>query len=194
MRTRSAWLRIARTTAMAAVLLAAAACGGDGPTSSAVRVPLFVPSGSGANLSMQRGSLAPLGRFHVAIEVREVQDFFGAAFHVSFDPGVAVFEGADDTGSFLREGVADGETLFAYEAARGDVAVVATRRQNPTGTLPGVTIGATPRPLLVLTFRARTVSAGTPFEFASPREVIDSSPPPGQTLDVTWAGGTLRVF
>ncbi len=129
--------------------------------------------------------------FAVRVAVTGVSDCFGAAFHVLYDPAVAEYVSADDSGSLLREGGAS--TSFLYGGSPGNLAVSATRLQNQEGTVTGVNVPGT-ADLLVLTFRAKASVTASPFAFGDPKEVRDSSqPPPGHAISVIWEGGSLTA-
>ena len=129
--------------------------------------------------------------FDMKVAVTGVSDFFGAAFHVMYDPAVVAYVSADDSASFLREGGAG--TSFLYGGSPGDLAVSATRLQDGGGSVRGVNVPGT-ADLLVLTFRAKATAAASPFAFGVPLEVRDSSqPPPGHAISVIWEGGTMTA-
>jgi hypothetical protein len=150
------------------------------------------PGGTPAagTVTMQPGSVNG-DTFEVRIAVTGVNDFFGAAFHVAYDPAVVEYVSADDAGSFLREGGAS--TSFLYGGAAGDLSVSATRLQDGGGTIRGVDVPGT-RDLVVLTFRAKASATASPIAFGNPQEVRDSTqPPPGRSIAVSWEGGTMSA-
>jgi hypothetical protein len=133
--------------------------------------------------------------FNVAIRVTDVNDFFGAAFHVTFDTTKVRFDLLDSSTSFLRDGGIDPADLnFTYLTQSGNIAITATRMQNASGTVTGVDVPPTGRDLLILHFHAiATTTASSPISFADPREVCDSSQPVCTPITVTWSGGSVVV-
>jgi hypothetical protein len=125
--------------------------------------------------------------FTIRIAVKDVADFFGASFHVTYDPASAAFDSASSSGSFLIGGGV-GTSFNAAVVVPGDLAVVATRLQNGPGTVPGVDV--TDGTLVVLTFRATAATSGNTFGFGAPRE---ADGPDGTRLTVLWSGGTLTA-
>jgi hypothetical protein len=181
--------------AFALALAVAWGCGGGGgggvtpPPSTATFTP-YASSPANLSVTMQAGE-ASGETFEVRIAVTGVNDFFGAGFHVLYDPADVEYVSAEDGTSFLWDGGATCD--FLYQDSGGDVAVAATRRQNQAGTIPGVNVTGT-RDLVVLTFRALRSVTGSVLEFGTPREVRDSAQPaPGNAIAVTWAGGTLTA-
>lgn len=171
-------------------LILSPSCGGgstDDTPAQATFTPLSPTPGSGT-VTMQAGTSTG-NTFNVRIAVKDVTGFFGTAFHVTFNPNTAAFVGRDDSTSFLRgSGIS---TFFAAAlAAPGDVAVAATRVQNGTGTVPGVTVSD--GDVIVLTFRATRSTAGNTFGFGLPREVCNNTPGCGAIL-TGWSGGTLTA-
>lgn len=192
--------------AFAALVLAsgfalAPSCGGGGGDVVRLLVALFTPEepapGPGT-VSLQAGEVSN-DVFEVRIMVTEVSDFFGASFRVAFPAGSVRFLSWDTSGSFLLDAPATASDVFFKVDATsspGQVIVVATRLQNPSGTMPGVDVTGPPRELLSLTFQAtrEIPSPGQPLSFADPREVRDSAqPPPGNLIQVDWPGGTVTA-
>lgn len=135
--------------------------------------------------------------FHVVIRVTDVQDFFGAAFHVTYDTTKVRFDLLDSSTSFLRDGGIDpvNNLNFTFLAQSGNIAITATRVQDSSGTITGVDVPATGRDLLILEFHALAVtgSASSGISFADPREVCDSTQPVCTPITVTWSGGSVLV-
>jgi len=187
---------------LAMLALVAFGCGGGndsgGGTISSGLTADFVASDSTPDpqsITMQQ-ALESGSVFHVAIRVTDVQDFFGAAFHVTYDTTKVHFDLLDSSTSFLRDGGIDPNDLdFTYLAQSGNIAITATRKQNQTGTVTGIDVPATGRDLLVLDFHAvaTTLSASSGISFADPREVCDSTQPVCTPITVTWAGGSVVV-
>jgi hypothetical protein len=155
---------------------------------ASVFVP-FAPSPPSNSVTLQSGGTA--GDFvYLRVYVKDVGDFFGAAFHVTFDPSSAAFLGYDSSSSFLRaSGVS---TLFnAVEFGPGEVAVAATRLQNASGTVPGVDVGSDGANLLLLSFRNTQRTAGNVFDLGTPRSVEACTSSGCAPVAVTWNGGRL---
>jgi hypothetical protein len=134
--------------------------------------------------------------FEVNIWITGIQDFYGAAFDVTYDPASADFVNNSSTGSFIVPG-AGGATQFTTHEQPGRVIVAATRRDENLG---GVDAGATPQLLITLRFQAIAEDAGNTFAFgpAADREV-QACPTPGASCSIvpdasiTWSGGNLVV-
>jgi len=137
--------------------------------------------------------------FEIEILVTDIAEFFGAAFHVTFDSSTATFTGFTSDGSFIIErGVT---TDISAETAAGDpgeLLVTATRQGQVAG------VDATGSQLLItLMFEATqeiTSPAGNVFGFdiAATREVKTCPAPPDECTtvmdgDITWSGGTLMA-
>jgi hypothetical protein len=188
-----------RLLASAALLVLATACGGGGGGNGGGVVPGgrvagFVaddPTPPADSLSLQQGSRTG-DTVNVLVQATGVDSFFGAAFRVSYDPSVAQYQSFDSAGSFLRDGgFTDARLRFEVNASvPGELVVVATRLQNQAGTEPGVTIGATPRTLLSLRFKALVDTAGSRINLASPREARDSQ---DALLALVWLGGAITA-
>lgn len=147
------------------------------------------PSPASNSVTMQAGTVTG-DLFDVRIVATNVNDFFGSAFHVTYDPASVTFVSADDTGSFLRDLPATStDVRFQYSSSPGNLSVSATRLQNTGGTFPGVDVTGS-RDLLVLRFRATGTTTGNALAFGTPREVTNHNPPPTNQIGVTWAGGT----
>lgn len=158
------------------------------------------PAPGPGTVSMQAGPTSN-DVFEVKIMVTGVNDFFGAAFRVTYPSASVRFLSADTGDSFLCEAPVDcsdpAQAEFIVDAAShpGQVVVSATRLQNEAGTVPGVDVSGS-QELLSLTFQAtrEIASPGQPMGFADPLEVRDSAqPPPGNEISVTWAGGTITA-
>ena len=129
--------------------------------------------------------------FSVGIAVQGVSNFFGAAFHVTYDYHSATFLSMDSSGSFLRGAGITADSFQAIPVSQGDLQVIATRFQNASGTVPGVSGNGD---LVVLTFRATQRTGGNSFLFESPREVQVCTAATGcRPLTVGWSGGLLRA-
>jgi hypothetical protein len=156
----------------------------------------FVPSD--ATPDPQSVTLQPAGEsgavFSVVVRVTDVADFFGAAFHVTFDTSKVRFTTLDTTTSFLRDGGIDPANLnFTFVNQTGELVLTATRVQDPGGTIPGIDVPASGRDLLRLNFIAvaATGSTSSGISFADPRQVCDSTQPVCVPIAVTWSGGSV---
>ena len=147
------------------------------------------PAPGNSSISMQPGTIAG-DEFEVVISVTGVNDFFGSAFRVDYDAQSASFESYDAASSLLLGGGV--QTNFEVTTpSAGQLAVVATRLQDDTGTVPGVNVAGT-QELISLTFRATQFTAANQFTFGAPREVCDSDQPVCTPINVSWDGGTMR--
>jgi hypothetical protein len=153
-----------------------------------IGVSVEAPPAGANSISIQPGAING-NEFELVISVTGVNDLFGAAFHVEFDPQSASFVSYDSTGSLLLG--AGVQTDFQVSSNSGDVTVVATRLQDNTGTIPGVNVVGT-QELISLTFQATQFTSGNDFNLVAPREACDSSQPVCNDLNVNWAGGTMR--
>lgn len=172
-------------------------CGSGDGTLGGGRTATFVPASPSPpplSVTMQPGT--PSGNiFQVRIVAKDIDDFFGAAFHVTFNSTSATFLSSDFSGSFLSGSGVDTEFRAVLQQA-GVLDVVATRVQNAQGTVTGVDVVGEDD-LVVLTFGALAATAGNAFEFGAPpshpREVCDSDQPLCTAIPVTWSGGTLTA-
>ncbi len=189
--------RILAAVVLAASFALAPSCGGGGDGIGGILLALFTASqpSPGANtVSMQRGTSSN-NVFEVEIMATDVNDFFGAAFTVSY-PSQVTFESWDHSASFLRDGgLTDADLALALKNNPGELVIGIARKQNQPGTVPGVNVSAT-RELLSLTFRATAAIAapGADISFTGNLEVRDSAQPaPGNLIPVTWAPGKVTV-
>lgn len=147
------------------------------------------PAPGNSSFSMQPGTVAG-DEFEVVLSVTGVTDLFGAAFRVNYDALSASFVSYDTASSLLLGGGV--QTNFEVTTpSAGQLAVVATRLQDGTGTVAGVDVPGT-QELLSLTFRATQFTAANVFTFGPPREVCDSDQPVCTPINVSWDGGTMR--
>jgi hypothetical protein len=159
-------------------------------TFQGVPVPSFNRAacpGSNA-MSMQAGAVSGTD-FDVVVQVNDIDDFFGAGFHVTFNPTLLSFLDFDDTGSILQ-----GSTEFLAEGiGSGEIAVTATLVGSGAG-IPNAS-GA----LITLSFRALQENAGTPLAFDPPAfRIVKVCPTAGQVCNeiqgsLTWCGGTVVI-
>jgi uncharacterized repeat protein (TIGR01451 family) len=158
--------------------------------------PVFTannPSPGASTLSLAPGTVSGTS-FDVRVHVTGIQDFFGAAFRLTFDPTVADFTSFLSTGSVIVGGGAT--TRFdVFEVSSGVLDVLATREGSGVA---GVDVNATSL-LVTLRFTALDETAGAePFTITLPRQ-IQVCPQAGQKCStladgaVTWSGGSLVV-
>jgi hypothetical protein len=112
------------------------------------------------------------------VTVTGVDNFFGAAFRITYDNTALQFNSMTTTTSFLREGVTSNDVNFTEDHASepGEVKVVATRL-DPT-IAPPVDVTTT-SDLVVLSFTARHAIAVDATEghvdFGDPKQVCDGT-------------------
>jgi hypothetical protein len=152
-------------------------------------VPL-APNPPSQSMTMQPGS-ASANVFSVRIQAKDVNDFFGTAFHVTFNPSTVQFLSLDSSTSFLNGTGINPSSFQAVLVAAGDLSVVATRFQNGGGTIPGVNV--TTGDVVVLTFRALVATAGSTLNLGTPREVCGDQGPGCEAKTVVWNGGTMTA-
>jgi hypothetical protein len=161
----------------------------DGP---AVSFTPDNPSPGVGTISMAAGATDGT-EFEVRILVTGIDDFFGAAFRVTFDPSIVDYNGFSSGGSFI-EG-AGITTDFRAELDSGNPGVIlvnATRQ----GQVAGVD-AVDSQELLVLSFEASGPGVGAlSFDRAATRQVSVCPSPTGACTDLadsslTWSGGTL---
>ena len=195
---KTSWLASVAVVLLLAVL--PLACGGGGGTNpappgiSAAWTP-DNPNPGNTTISMGAGN-ASASNFAVPVQVTGIDNFFGAAFTVTFDPASAAFVSFSDAGSVIDDGNST-VLINATAGAAGEVLVNATRQQEPPGGnyVPGVDVGATSL-LITLNFRATVATGGNAFAFAA-TEVQTCADPPGDTCQplggVTYSGGTMTA-
>jgi hypothetical protein len=149
--------------------------------------PATATSGS---ITIQPGTISG-DSFELLITATDISDFFGAAFHLTFDTGSATYDSFDASGSFL-EGGGISTQYDVVESTPGDLAVAATRLQNGSGTVAGVDVSGS-QTLLALTFTASALTSGNDFNMDTPREVEQCTGTPGacSMFSATWTGGTM---
>ena len=192
------WLTSISVLVVGAML--SVACGGGGgntvtpPGLSASWTPANANPGA-MTISMGAGSASGTN-FTFPVQVTGVDDFFGAAFRVNFDPATASFSGFSAAGSVIDDGGAV-VLISATLGNAGEVLVFATRQQGSGGAyVPGVDINTTST-LITLNFRALSATSANNFTFSN-REVQTCNdglqtcdPIPDGNL--TWSGGTMRA-
>ena len=193
-------LVIAVTLALTVTALPSCGGGSDGGGGNTTPTATFTPDtpapGNGT-IAMLAGT-ANGAAVNVRIAVTGIDDFFGAAFRVTYDPTALFFNGMDDSGSLLRQGGVSNNNLF-FQANQstvvGQVVVTATRL-NPvtTGT---VDVAAT-SDLVVLNFSARRAipggDAGGELVFDPSHDVqVCTTPVTCSSAVVTFSGGAVTA-
>jgi hypothetical protein len=203
MRIRRTSQRLAVAALVALAVTALPSCGGGsdggngGGSTSATFTP-DTPSPGTNTIAMLAGSTSGAA-VNVRITVTGVNDLFGAAFRVTYDPTALFFNGMDDGGSVLRQGgVTNAQVQFIANqtAVPGQVIVTATRLDPSTaGT---VDVGPT-ADLVVLNFSARrAIAAGDvagELDFVDPRDVQVCGTPTtcASAAGLTWSGGAVTA-
>jgi hypothetical protein len=179
-------------TVLLSLLTSTLACGGgggaggDGGVVTSNLTPSFVAdpvdAGGGA-VSMAEASVAG-DLITVAIQVRDADDIYGAAFDITYDPSMATYDGWAP-GTLLEQ---DGNVPnYAVEAPQAGTIVVGASR---TGNVPGVEAGKGST-LVRLTFRVlQPGNSRISFRSAS---LTDNKIPPGEIVGLSWVGGSLIV-
>ncbi len=150
------------------------------------------PSPANGSVTLQPGKTT--GQIvEVKVSVRGVPDFFGAAFWITYDTSYVTYYKFDDSTSFLRDGGSDITVQVDALSTPGRVKVGIARIQNADGTLRGVDVSDL-RDVIVLSFIGTKIVTGSPITFTDGQgKVVNSSQPPNDAIDVTWAGGTLSL-
>jgi hypothetical protein len=134
----------------------------------------------------------------VRVTVTQLPNVFGAAFRVAYDPTALLFNGMDNSTSFLHDGVTDPSQLFFFvDAANspGQLVITATR------VFPAVPISVTTTSdLVILNFVARRTIVPLAVEgrldFADPKQVCDGTvavPGCGSITVTAWKGGGVSA-
>jgi len=185
--------KIRRFSAISTALLAcmlAFGCGGGGGDGGMLGpgVSYFATfdGDTSGNVGMDSSGTPSGAEFDIEVVVNDIDKLFGAAFHVTFDSGVADFVTPLGTDSILG---ADADFQAAL-VGLGELAVSASM----TGTQAGID-NATGR-LIVLRFRATAETTGSSFSFepVSSRRVKicpTANAPCSNTLLPDWTGGSL---
>lgn len=132
-------LGIAAYVALSAVALG---CGGsnNSSTTTTTVVAVFTPDTTtplDGSITMLSGTTSGAS-VNVRVTVTQVASFFGTAFRIAYDPAALLFNGMDDSSSFLRAGVTESDVLFDVNSANtaGELVITATRL-DPTVAPPG---------------------------------------------------------
>jgi hypothetical protein len=179
------------------------ACGGGGgnilpPEGLTVTFQLDAPNPGNNTISMGTALDSGAG-FQIPVIVTGIDNFFGAAFRVEFDPATAEFVSFDATDSFIDTGGGVVVLINAIEGTPGQVLVNATRQQGAGGVyVPGVTPVAPDNVLIWLNFRATAETGANPNVFSFSNTEANSCDDGTETCPIidpapTWAGGTLTA-
>jgi len=192
------------TLAYVALSAASVGCGGgDDNTSStdSTVVAVFTPDPltppADGSITLLPGTTSGAA-VNVRVAVTQMPSFFGAAFRIKYDATALLFNGMDDSTSFLRAGGTDPSQLFfARDAANspGEIVITATR------VSPAVPVAVTTTDdLVILNFVARRpIAPGSVdgrLDFGDPRQACDGTvaPPGCGTITVTaWNGGNVSA-
>ena len=140
------------------------------------------------SISLQPGAITGT-LYEVLVTVTDVNNFFGAAFRLTFDPLIATFVSSDSSASLLN-GAGIMTTFDASLLQAGELAVSAFRQQDMAQSVPGVNVSGS-QTLIALTFRAIGTTNGSAFSLTTPREACSPLPGPCDPLSVSWQGGTF---
>ena len=190
------------TVAYVALSAASVGCGGGNdstvpPTTTVVAVftpDTAVPAAGSITLLPGTTSGAAV---NVRVTVTQVASFFGAAFRIKYDATALLFNGMDDSTSFLRDGVTDPSQLSFVansQISPGEIVITATRF-FPAVPVPLV---STTSDLVILNFVARKAIAPTAeggrLDFGDPKDACDGSVFPCGPITVTaWSGGHVSA-
>ena len=188
----------------AVVLLAAASFGIAACSSSSTStgpVAAFTPDENpppAPKIEMLSGSGSGTS-INVRVTVTGVPQFFGAAFKIQYNTTALVFNGMDDSASFLRQGGVTGSNLLFVEnhnATPGEIIITATRI-DPT-VAPPIDVTTT-ADLVVLNFvAAKSIAAGASeghLDFIDPKQACNGTvvPPECGAITVAWSGGGVSA-
>ncbi len=210
MEARSRHPRVSRAAAAALGCLLVLSCGSTTKTTTTGLAATFTsnaPSPADDSVTLQPGT-ATGTLFQVRASVKGVTDFFGAAFWISYDTTNVYYSSYDITTTFMCQNMPPEITgcdptspspvglvvIVDALSVPGTIKVAFSRERSVEGKLiPGVDV-TSPQDLIVFNFIARQAVTHTPIVFVDGHEeVINSSPPPTNTINVTWAGGTLTA-
>jgi len=194
-------------TAVSLTILAAAmsmACGGGGgggnaPPPMVGFAASFTPSEPNppsSSITMASGGSSG-SMFRIDIMVKDINNFFGAAFPVTFDTATATFVSLDSSGSFIDQGGAVLDFRAIPSSTDPGTLLVTATRQG--AGLSGVSAFGS-RKLITLVFDARSATVGNTFRFdptVAERKAttcvvgqmcVEVTEPP-----LTWHGGTMTA-
>jgi len=179
------------------------ACGNSNNTTGTTTVvAVFSPdtaSPADGSITLLPGSTSGAA-VNVRVTVTQVASFFGAAFRIQYDATALLFNGMDNSSSFLRTGVTDPNQLyFSADSANspGEIVITATRLFPAVPVL----LVATTSDLVILNFVARkAIAPGTAagrLDFGDPTQnqvcdgtVVGTGCGP---ITATWKGGGVSA-
>jgi len=192
------------TLAYVALSAASVGCGGGNDNTSSTDstvVAAFTPDPltppADGSITLLAGTTSGAA-VNVRVTVTQMPSFFGAAFRIKYDATALLFNGMDNSTSFLRNGVTDPNQLFfVVNAANSPSELVITA----TRVFPAVPVSVTTTSdLVILNFVARKPIAPNTvdgrLDFADPRQACDGTvaPPGCGTITVTaWNGGNVSA-
>jgi len=170
------------TVAYFALTAASVGCGGG--NSSGTTTPTVVANFTPDTATPEAGSITLLpgstsgAAVNVRVTVTQVASFFGAAFRIKYDATALLFNGMDDSTSFLRGDVTDSSQLYFLadsQNAPGEIVITATR-VFPAVPVPLV---STTSDLVMLNFVARrSIAVGAAdgrLDFVDPKQACDGT-------------------
>lgn len=190
------------TVAYVALSAASVGCGGGNnstapPTTTVVAV--FTPDDTtpdDGSITLLPGTTSGAA-VNVRVTVTQMTSFFGAAFRIKYDTTALLFNGMDDSTSFLRTGVTENDLIFLVNSSTtpGELVVTATRKAAP---LVGPVDVTTTSELVILNFVARKAIAPLAedgrLDFGDPKNACDGSVFPCGPITVTaWKGGGVSA-
>src|SRR5262245_32992002 len=204
MRIRRTSQRLAVAALIALAVTALPSCGGGsdggggGTTTPTATFTAENPSPGTSTIAMLPGASAGAA-FNVRITVTGVNDFFGAAFRVTYDPVALLFNGMDDSGSLLRQGGTANVFFQANQnAVPGQIIITATRLDPSDPNGGTVDVGPT-ADLVVLNFSARrAIAAGDAggvlaFDAAKDVQVCGTPTTCASAAGLTWSAGAATA-
>jgi len=175
------------------------ACGGGGSDNGGgnmgALVATFTPAATPGTMSMAASTSG--ASFSIQVQVTDVNDFYGAGFHVTFNPASAQFVGFSSSGTVLPGTPGTTLSFNAVLDSPGDVKAYGwiTDPAQPAGV--DVVGTAT---LMTLNFTATAATSNNPFGFGTMADrVVKVCPTQGGSCSdmteppLTWSGGTMTA-
>ena len=168
--------------AMLALLAACGGGGGGGPTQPPPPASslTFTPGGTAGGNVVLLARTGPTGgrELHLAVEAREVNGLYGAAFDLGFPAAVLDFEGATEGEFLARDGF---QVSLQVAEESGNLIVGVTR----LGAVPGASGTGT-----LVTLRFRAIGSGSgPLTFSRTQAVDADGRPVG---GLAFVGGSVQ--
>ena len=191
------------TVAYVALSAVSVGCGGgndsSGSTTTTV-VAVFTPdtpTAADGSITLLPGTTSGAA-VNVRVTVTQMASFFGAAFRIKYDATALLFNGMDNSTSFLRNGVTDASQLYFDANAAispGEIVITATR------FFPAVPVSVTTTSdLVILNFVARRAIPANAvdgrLDFADPKQACDgtvAAPGCGSITVTAWKGGGVSA-